>query len=517
MENHQPSIFNDVIGPVMRGPSSSHSAAALRIGRICRDLMGGDPGMVVVRYDRNDALATTHESQGSDMGMKGGLMGFDPDDLRLLNPDEHLKASGIDIAFEITDTGNSLSNLYLVQLKNQKEEIQVIAISTGGGMVELIEINGNPVSIKGDYYEVLIYSEDQHFLQALKDTENWVEKAILHDKSESFIQLKANRPPDAAWIREMKENSSVRFIHSVSPVLPVLSRNNIQAPFSTYEQMMQYNEKKQLSAWELAIHYETIRGNITREEVLNRMGRLHEVMRNAVVTGLKGTSYKDRIFGAQSGSYLKSMQDGRLSGGESLHNITMYVSATMEVKSSMGTIVAAPTAGSCGTFPGAVLGVADAHGLNKKEIERSLLAGSLVGLFIASGSTFSAEIGGCQAECGSAAGMAAASIVYLLGGDLQQSMSAASMALQNSLGMICDPIAARVEAPCLGKNISSAVNALACANLAIAGYDHLIPLDEVIATMDVVGRSLPKELRCTALGGLSKTPAAKKLEKKLRK
>ena len=148
---------------------------------------------------------------------------------------------------------------------------------------------------------------------------------------------------------------------------------------------------------------------------------------------------------------------------------------------------------------------------------RSLLAGSLVGLFIASGSTFSAEIGGCQAECGSAAGMAAASIVYLLGGDLQQSMSAASMALQNSLGMICDPIAARVEAPCLGKNISSAVNALACANLAIADYDHLIPLDEVIATMDVVGRSLPKELRCTALGGLSKTPAAIKLEKKLRK
>jgi L-serine dehydratase len=205
MENHQPSIFNDVIGPVMRGPSSSHSAAALRIGRICRDLMDGDPGMVVVRYDRNDALATTHKSQGSDMGMKGGLMGFDPDDLRLLNPDEHLKASGIDIAFEITDTGNSLSNLYLVQLKNQKEEIQVIAISTGGGMVELIEINGNPVSIKGDYYEVLIYSEDQHFLQTLKDTENWVEKAILHDKSESFIQLKANRPPDAAWIREMKE------------------------------------------------------------------------------------------------------------------------------------------------------------------------------------------------------------------------------------------------------------------------------------------------------------------------
>ena len=113
--------------------------------------------------------------------------------------------------------------------------------------------------------------------------------------------------------------------------------------------------------------------------------------------------------------------------------------------------------------------------------------------------------------------MAAASIVYLLGGDLQQCMSAASLALQNSLGMICDPIAARVEAPCLGKNISSAVNALACANLAMAGYDHLIPLDDVITTMDRVGRSLPRELRCTALGGLSITSAAKELEKNLKK
>ncbi len=96
-------------------------------------------------------------------------------------------------------------------------------------------------------------------------------------------------------------------------------------------------------------------------------------------------------------------------------------------------------------------------------------------------------------------------------------MGAASLALQNSLGMICDPIAARVEAPCLGKNISSASNALVCANMALAAYEHLIPLDEVIETMDRVGRSLPHELRCTALGGLSITPSAKKLERKINK
>jgi L-serine dehydratase len=189
----------------------------------------------------------------------------------------------------------------------------------------------------------------------------------------------------------------------------------------------------------------------------------------------------------------------------------------MEVKSSMGVIVAAPTAGSCGTFPGAVLGLADSLGSSTEDAVNALLTGSLVGLFIAGASTFSAEIGGCQAECGAGAGMAAAALVNLLGGSLDQSMAAASMALQNSLGMICDPIAARVEAPCLGKNVSSAVNALSCANMLMAGYKELIPLDEVIQTMDRVGRSLPFELRCTALGGLSVTPSARELEKRLKK
>jgi L-serine dehydratase len=479
--------------------------------------MDGDPGKVVIQYDLEDALATTHESQGSDMGMKGGLLGYDPDDPHLLNPDEHLKASGINVDFKLTYTGHKFPNLYLVHLRNQKKEVHVAAISTGGGMVEIIEINGAIVSMHGDYHEIFIYSGDKKFLQSIKEDANWAEKAILHLQKEPFIQLKASQTPNPEWIMEMKQHPSVRLINSVSPVLPVISRNNIQVPFSTCAQMMVYNEEKQLSVWQLATQYEAIRGNISQEKVVLNMTQLYEVMRHAVNTGLEGTSYEDRIYGAQSTSYQRSLLEGKLSGGKAFHNITMYVSAIMEVKSSKGTIVAAPTAGSCGTFPGAVLGVADAHDIRKEEIVHALLAGSLVGLFIASESTFSAEIGGCQAECGSAGGMAAASIVYLLGGDLQQCMSAASLALQNSLGMICDPIAARVEAPCLGKNISSAVNALACANLAMAGYDHLIPLDEVITTMDRVGRSLPRELRCTALGGLSITSAAKELEKNLKK
>ncbi len=475
---HIPSILNDVLGPVMRGPSSSHSVAALRIGRICRDLMLETPEKVRVSYDAGDALATTHESQGSDMGMKGGLLGFDPDDERLLDPDPHLAETGIDLSFRVCDTGFDLSNLYLVHLERGEMKMELVAISSGGGMMEIIRINKVPVSIKGDRRVELWFSET----------------------GELLVQ---DSPPEGAIKRV------------IFPLLPILSYDPVEVPFSSCREMIQYNLDINLPIWELAADYESLRGRVNEEEVFDKMRDLYRVMRAAIDTGLGGTRFKDRILGAQSAMYIKKQEEGGLAGGEAVHNITLYVSAIMEVKSSMGCIVAAPTAGSCGTFPGAVIGVADSLGLNEEQVVMALLAGSIPGLFIATSSTFSAEIGGCQAECGSGAGMAAAAIAWMLGGTVEQCMAASSLALQNSLGMICDPIAARVEAPCLGKNISSAMNALACANMAIAGYDHLIPLDEVIETMDRVGKSLPHELRCTALGGLAVTPAAKELEKKL--
>ncbi len=148
-------------------------------------------------------------------------------------------------------------------------------------------------------------------------------------------------------------------------------------------------------------------------------------------------------------------------------------------------------------------------------LNRVILASGVIGVFIATRWTFAAEVGGCQAEGGSASCMAAAALVDMTGGTLAQSVAAASLALQSMLGLICDPIASRVEAPCLGKNVMAATNALACANMALADYDPVIPLDEVIETAQRVGAQLPRELRCTALGGLSITPTAKAIAEKL--
>lgn len=187
----------------------------------------------------------------------------------------------------------------------------------------------------------------------------------------------------------------------------------------------------------------------------------------------------------------------------------------MEVKSSMGVIVAAPTAGSCGALPGAIMGIGKILELSEDELVKAMLAAGIIGVFIAAHATFAAEVGGCMAECGSASGMAAAGIVVLKGGSIQQSLSAASMALQSSLGMVCDMIADRVEAPCLNRNVMAATNAISCANMALSDYNHLIPLDEVIETMKRVGDAMPNTLCCTGLGGLAITKTAKEIEAKL--
>ncbi|RPH62705.1 MAG: serine dehydratase, partial [Chloroflexi bacterium] len=309
---------------------------------------------------------------------------------------------------------------------------------------------------------------------------------------------------------------AIQSVKKISPILPVLSHRDIQVPFITCQEMLQYNTGKDLALWELAIHYESARGSLTHAQVMEKMQEIVCILQNSIAEGIRGTKYADRILGYQSGQFQAFLDQGHLLDSGMLNQMILYVTAMMEVKSSMGVIVAAPTAGACAGLPGACIGAASAMGLSLDEMTRAMLAAGLIGVFIAAHATFAAEVGGCQAECGSGSGMAAAALVSLAKGTTHQAVSAASMALQNIMGMVCDPVANRVEVPCLGKNVMAASNALACANMALSNFDAVIPLDEVIETMERVGKSIPAELRCTALGGLSITTASKLMEEKLR-
>jgi L-serine dehydratase len=338
---------------------------------------------------------------------------------------------------------------------------------------------------------------------------------MLGNGSIQFIEVKSQRFLTPDTISALRSRFDIRSIKEIAPVLPVLSHREVQVPFITCAEMLEYNRDKNLDLGELAIHYECARGTLSADQVQEMMAAILSIMQEGVRLGLEGTQYSDRILGYQSGNFRIQMEDHRLIDGGALNQIIMDTTALMESKSAMGLIVAAPTAGSCGGLPGACIGAANAMGLSEGQTIHAMLAGGMIGVFIAAYATFAAEVGGCQAECGAGSGMAAAALVTLAGGSTQQAVNAASMALQNVLGMVCDPVANRVEVPCLGKNVLAASNALACANMALAGYDPVIPLDEVIETMDAVGKLLPSALRCTGYGGLSVTKTAKEIEKQL--
>jgi L-serine dehydratase len=473
---------------------------------------------VLVECDAQGSLALTFDNQGSDIGLWGGLLGWDATNDRLAQSGQALHAAGVTTEVRVGDFGDIHPNTYRLTLKNSREKHKLVAISTGGGMIEIISIDDVPITILGDQHETLIFL-GQAGLGVLTLLERHLadEKIKLNSHAGVTIVQVRGKVDIEELLAPMKGQAGQLVIRTIEPVMPVLAMEQELLPFLTCQEMLEYNAQTSLSLWQLAVKYESARGGMAEDEVFDRMRQIAGVMRRAIDAGLAGTEYDDRILGWQSGKYKELMEQGRLLDAGVLNAILLAVTATMECKSSMGLVVAAPTAGSCGVLPGTCLATAEFLGLDEDAGVKALLAAGMIGVFIARGATFSAEIGGCQAECGSASGMSAAGLVALAGGSLDQAVAAASMALQSSLGMICDPIANRVEAPCLGKNAMAAANALSAANMALAGFDHLIPFDEVLVAMDQVGRSLPHALRCTGLGGLSLTKTSRAIEERLKR
>ena len=518
-----PSIFNDVIGPVMRGPSSSHTAASHRIGAIIRQVCPPENGKVLIEFDRKGSLSSTYEGQGTSMGLICGLLGVSILDPSIVRYKDLAKENRLDIQFLITDFETSHPNTYKIFAKNDKQEqFHFIAVSTGGGMIELQKINGYEVSIRGDYFEILICCNSQppdviqNLFHILKNHTHHSEiKLIQKDHNNFLINIKS-RNPLLGKVKDLINGSeNVTWIRKIDPVMPILAGMNKKLPFSTINEMLKLADRRGFDLADLAILYECARAGINAEKVLSLMHDIVLKIKDSIQEGLKGTTYEDRILGYQCHLILEAEQNNKIIQTP-LNTIIAYVTALMETKSSMGIIVAAPTAGSCGVLGGAIFGIAAGFSDDTESIVKAFLAAGLIGVFIADKYTFAAEKGGCQAECGAASGMAAAGLVQLMGGTARQAINAASLALQNILGLVCDPVADRVEIPCLGKNILGATNALSSANMSIAGFDPIIPLDEVIDAMKSVGDSMPSSLCCTGLGGLSMTPTSLKLHEELK-
>jgi len=523
MEKQPPSIFNDVIGPVMRGSSSSHTAASVRIGRIVRQLLQEPCRRCLVEFDPDGSLASTYHEQGADIGLAGGLLGMDLNDQQLVDALEIARQENMDLSFQLTPFSADHPNTYRINASTVSgKEIQMVCLSTGGGMVEVTNINGFDISIGGDFHETLLFFNDLKNL-TLNEREQMMKEFLpgydyittVVSDGKGLINLKTGFKVEDEQVHILQDKTGAESVARIGPVLPIRSRKNCRVPFENAVEALNMANQEGLSLWELALRYESARGDITEEEVYNMALELTRVMSQSVQEGLSGTDYQDRILGSQSPKILNYR--GRLIGSRLDVSLIANISAVMETKSAFGVIVAAPTAGSCGTLPGTLYTVAEDMSLDNEQNVKGLLAAGLIGVLVARNSTFAAEECGCQAECGSASGMAAAGLVQMLNGSVQEGFDAAAMALQNVMGMVCDPVAERVEVPCLGKNIMAGFNAVACANMAMAGFDKVIPLDETIEAMYSCGKMLPPELRCTGKGGLSVTKTAKEIYERFNK
>ncbi len=503
------SIFNDVIGPIMRGPSSSHTAAGWRVANMAMQLLEGYLLSAHISFDRNGQWATNYREQGTVLGMNGGLLNIDMADDRMKRTEEIAAERGVTIHYTVGSFENSHPNSMLLTLNSKSDKtIEVLAASLGGGSFVIQRINGSHVSFKGDKYVALISATTNQEDKIGKNLND--DCSILVDKVEhSYAHIIESPSPIKQTLETLFKNDSVVLSSTfANPILPIISGFEKELPFSTVSSLLEYATTTGMSLGEIGLIYEHYRSGLSKEILLQKMEELIDIMEASIKKGLAGTDFKDRILDQQSHKVGQAEKAGKILQGSIVNTIVSYTAAIMESKSALEVVVANPTAGSCATVCAAMTAVAEELEVSKEDKIMAYYATGLVGAYFAMGPGFSAEEHGCQVETGASAGMAAAGIVELFGGDASQALGAASMAIQNTIGLVCDPIADRVEAPCLGKNTNAAVNALSCATMASSGFAHLIPLDQVLETVSRVSALMPACHKCTGTGGLAVTEAA---------
>ena len=279
--------------------------------------------------------------------------------------------------------------------------------------------------------------------------------------------------------------------------------------FKNTKELLTLCQDHQLPISEIMRQREIIVGETTDESVNSRMARVLEIMKDAAFSPVK-TPVKSMggLIGGEAQKLSRHLASGKGICGNVLEKAITYAMATLETNASMGLIVASPTAGSAGIVPGLLLALQEVYDFSYEDIQKALFNACAIGYLAMRNATVDGAVGGCQAETGVAAAMAASAATELMGGTPLQCTYAASTVLMNMLGLVCDPVGGLVEYPCQNRNASGVAIALVAAEMSLAGITQLIPLDEMITIMFTVGKKLPTELRETALGGCATAPSA---------
>ena len=281
------------------------------------------------------------------------------------------------------------------------------------------------------------------------------------------------------------------------------------------KEIFERSARENIAFWEIVLQYDMEERQVSRQASMAKMLSTWQAIQDAADSY---TGTQRSVSGLVGGDGLRMRlyaRRGESIGGEFMDEVIVQAISMAESNACMRRIVAAPTAGSCGVVPAVLLPLCEREHYTQHELLEALYVASGIGAVIAYRASISGAAGGCQAEIGTASAMAAGALVSLRGGTNEQIGHAVAMALKNLMGLVCDPVAGLVEVPCVKRNVIGAVNAISAADMALAGIESRIPVDEVIDAMGEVGRRMPVEFRETALGGLAATPTGKAVKERM--
>lgn len=515
------SLLNSVIGPVMRGPSSSHCAAPYMMAKLVRELScanGETLKRAIIRFDPRGSFAPVYAAQSSDENFAAGLAGAkltDPDYREILGRAE--RGEGFHFAVEITELENNNHpnrvdlELHVATMDGVCRTDLYSGASVGGGMYYIDSRNGEPLFLTGKTATVLIWGPDavmqaDELARALAVGENsLLGMAVEPDYGRVEVALQALPAADVlAVLRGRGGITELRCAEASQ--YPVCATDDLFSQSAVVIAVAEDQENGSIADTALAL--EAKRLGRSRDATRALFRERCELMLRVVAEGFDAKP-EDNVMRFLT-LRARNVRDANLPaglGGPVLQDAMAGALSAMERDSNRGLVCAAPTAGSAGVVPGTLYGLIR-HGIDLDGATDALQTMALIGAVFAARGTFAAECGGCSVETGASAAMAAAGVAQAYGGTPKQCFDAASMCLMNTLGLVCDPVGGDVEIPCHARNVAGVSHAFSSAMAVLAGFDAVLDYDELVDQTVKIGNMMHPDLRCTARGGCAATKTA---------
>lgn len=525
----------EIIGPVMIGPSSSHTAGACRIANWAR-LINGNVTPSFVRFTLYGSFSKTTSGHGTDRALLAGLLGFNVDDVRIRQA--FSEAALAHMKYEYVYDKETLvehPNTVRVEMFDAQNNCKsVVGQSLGGGRAKISEINGIKVDFSGRLNTIVVEQIDQAgvlaYITQCLSAEN-VNIAFLNlfrekkgAKAFTFVETDSLIPKQALEkLRKLPAIKRILVLRNEDVEEQAKSQDYVAKCekacesyqledylFANAADLLSACTELNISISEFMIRREIAISHLSRPQILEKMAYVWDTMQEAIAIALEKP---ERSMGKLIGGEAKQLNDflkqrAQVPGGLEISKGLAYALATLEHNACMGKIVAAPTAGASGVLPAAMQVMKEFHAKTDVEIIAALFTAGAIGYLINLHASLAGATGGCQAEVGSASAMAACAVSELMGNNLDVGLQSATISLMNSLGLVCDPVGGLVEVPCQVRNAMGLANALTAVTMAASGIKMIVPFDEMVEVQRKVGEAIPSSLRETAEGGTAQAKSA---------